>query len=139
MKTNPPKIGPLITTECNPKVLLESWAKFRGEQTQNQDCGLSLAISSALPGTLHLATAAQLLLATGGQKTRQNVSGAKCCTSVAQMLRQMLHPKCLIINDVAPVAPFLAQQPGRDGLGHGFAFPKALRKAPGGIRMSQSL
>ena len=59
-----------------------------------------------LPRRLPLAAAAPLLLAAGSQKTHQNGSGAKCCAPVAQMLRQMLHLKCLIINDVAPVAPF---------------------------------
>ena len=91
-------------------------------------------LSLALPRTLHLATSAQLLLAKGSQKTHQNVSGAKCGTPVAQMLHQMLYPKCLMINDVVPVVPFRPNTRGRDRLGHGFAFPKALRKTLGGIR-----
>ncbi len=46
------------------------------------------------------------------------------------MLRQMLHLKWLIINDVAPVAPFCPNTPAWPGYAMVFALPKALRKGP---------
>ncbi len=73
------------------------------------------ALSLVLPRRHHLAAAAPLLLAAGSQKTHQNGSGAKYCAPVAQMLRQMLHLKWLIINDVAPVAPFCPNTPAWPG------------------------
>ncbi len=86
-------------------------------------------LSLVLPRTLPLAAPAQpplpgpavRRLREGGEakkliNTAWAKKGAKCCTPVALMLRQMLHLKCLIINDVAPVAPFCPKTRVFDGL-----------------------